>query len=209
MLKAYSLASVKLNGLRVRVNLLMAYCILIILPTILPRRALQREIAQTQKLCASGPAPASAPEQGPALLHLFSTPRCPSPLRRRCLCPSPHSPPPLRHSQLGVHGSALFGVTSQPLGDAGVARDTVLGVHIIEPFDEPSERPLGSAAADIDFEDPEGLGRQNMGDRESLAIKPGECGVETGVGRSGSVDGAIEVPPAEEAVVPNAENHAA
>ncbi|RKO84973.1 hypothetical protein BDK51DRAFT_32645 [Blyttiomyces helicus] len=53
----YGLGPVKLNGLRVRADVFVAYCIRVILPTILGRRALEREIVKLQQLRGSGQAP--------------------------------------------------------------------------------------------------------------------------------------------------------
>ncbi|RKO91384.1 hypothetical protein BDK51DRAFT_33970 [Blyttiomyces helicus] len=62
----YSLAEVKLNGRRVRDDVFVAYCIHVILPTILARRALDREIVKLQALRAPGQAPSPAPDPASA-----------------------------------------------------------------------------------------------------------------------------------------------
>ncbi|RKO88465.1 hypothetical protein BDK51DRAFT_45950 [Blyttiomyces helicus] len=63
--KTYGLRPVKLNGLHIRVDTFVAYCIRVIIPTILGRRALECEILQLKRLCGPGPAPLRAPEPAP------------------------------------------------------------------------------------------------------------------------------------------------
>ncbi|RKO83507.1 hypothetical protein BDK51DRAFT_29388, partial [Blyttiomyces helicus] len=65
LFKTYRLGLVKLNGLLVRVDTFVAYCICVIIPTIFGRRALECEILQLKRLCGPGPAPARAPEPAP------------------------------------------------------------------------------------------------------------------------------------------------
>ncbi|RKO91120.1 hypothetical protein BDK51DRAFT_46037 [Blyttiomyces helicus] len=52
-------------GLRVCINVFIAYCISVIFPTILACRDLELEIAALQKLRTPGPAPASTPDSSP------------------------------------------------------------------------------------------------------------------------------------------------
>ncbi|RKO86147.1 hypothetical protein BDK51DRAFT_52993 [Blyttiomyces helicus] len=64
-LAAEPLRPVKLNGLRVRIDVFIAYCIQVIIPTILVRRDLELDIAALQKLRTPGQAPASTPDSSP------------------------------------------------------------------------------------------------------------------------------------------------
>ncbi|RKO94312.1 hypothetical protein BDK51DRAFT_42160 [Blyttiomyces helicus] len=58
--QTYGLAAVKLNGRRIRVDVFVAYCIRVILPRILARRALERETVELRARRGPGQAPSPA-----------------------------------------------------------------------------------------------------------------------------------------------------